>query len=74
MNADELLPLVRMYDLRIPGTWQQAIRDRSTRGKLYTEDYTLDLDHVVLVFRSGGERWRAWERVRAQWILGELAA
>jgi hypothetical protein len=29
----------------------------------------LDYDNVALVFRSAGERWRAWERVRLEWIL-----
>ena len=28
-----------------------------------------DSDHIALVFRAGGERWRPWERVRLEWIL-----
>jgi hypothetical protein len=63
------------YDLREPGTWQRALRQRSTWGKLYTDGYYLGPDHIVLVFRPApDERWRDWERVRAQWIMEELAA
>jgi hypothetical protein len=65
------------YDLREPGAWQRALRHRDLWGKLYTDGFYLDPDHIVLVFRpapSKPERWRAWERVRARWILGELPA
>jgi hypothetical protein len=64
-----------VYDLRDPGAWDQANRARSTWGKLYTDVYTLDADHIVLVFRPAADpSWRDWEQVRARWILGELAA
>jgi hypothetical protein len=70
VNAAELLPLVRVYDLSDPAGWQAARRHRGFWGVLYTEIHTLDTDHVALVFRPApDERWRAWERVRLQWIL-----
>jgi hypothetical protein len=31
----------------------------------------LDYDHVALVFRSAGERWRPFELLRLSWILDE---
>jgi hypothetical protein len=63
------------YDLRGPVGRESANRHRSYWGKLYTDIHTLALDHVVLVFRPDpDERWREWERVRAQWIMEELAA
>jgi hypothetical protein len=74
MNATELLPLVRVYDLRDPTARQAARRHRSFWGKLYTDIHVLDADHVALVFRPApDERWRAWERVRLRWILEERA-
>jgi hypothetical protein len=60
-----------VYDLRDPDQWQGAHRHRATWGKLYTCIYPLDYDHIALVFRSAGERWRPWELVRLSWILGE---
>jgi hypothetical protein len=80
MNATEQpVILTIVYDLRDPGAWQQAHKHRGMWGKLFTDIHLLDSDHVVLVFRSGGERWSAWERVRLRWILephhdGEQAA
>ncbi len=70
MNATETLPLVRVYDLSDPDAWEAAHRHRGHWGKLYTDIHTLDADHGALVFRpASDERWRAWERVRLEWIL-----
>ncbi len=75
MTSAELLPLLRVYDLRDPATRQAAHRHRSFWGKLYTEIHALDNDHVALVFRPApDERWRAWEQVRLRWILEERPA
>jgi hypothetical protein len=75
MNAGELLPLVRVYDLRDPAARQAAHRHRNLWGKLYTDIHALDNGHVALVFRPApGERWRAWEQVRLRWILAENEA
>jgi hypothetical protein len=72
MNTAELLPLVRVYDLRDPDAWRAAHRHRGYWGKLYTDIHTLGSDRVILVFRpSPNERWRAWEAVRLGWILDE---
>lgn len=65
MNAGERLPLLRVYGLRDPGARQQA----------HTDVHVLDSDHVALVFRPvPDERWRAWEAVRLEWILGDEVA
>jgi hypothetical protein len=71
VNAAQLLSpeLLVVYDLRDPIAWQPARRHRAFWGKLYTDIYPLDYDHVALVFRSAGKRWQAWERVRLEWIL-----
>jgi hypothetical protein len=72
MSTAEVLPLVRVYDLRDPAARQASHRHRGFWGKLYTEIHALDNDHVALVFRPApDERWRAWERVRLRWILEE---
>jgi hypothetical protein len=64
--------VIVVYDLRDPDAWQAARRHRSTWGKLYTDIYDLDLDHIALVFRPApDERWRPWELVRLSWILDE---
>jgi hypothetical protein len=69
MTSAELLPHLRVYDLRDPAARQAAQRHRAFWGKLYTDIHVLDADHVALVFWSGGGRWGAWERVRLGWIL-----
>jgi hypothetical protein len=73
MKAGRLMgsDVVIIYDLRDPDQWQAAGRHRGYWGKLYTDIYPLDYDHIALVFRSAGERWRAWELVRLSWILDE---
>jgi hypothetical protein len=72
MTSAELLPLLRVYDLRDSAAWRAAHRHRSFWGKLYTDIYALDTDHVLLIFRPApDERWRAWERVRLGWILAQ---
>jgi hypothetical protein len=63
--------MIVVYALRDPDQWQAAGHHRGFWGKLYTDIYPLDYDHIALVFRSAGERWRAWELVRLSWILGE---
>jgi hypothetical protein len=70
-----LLCFAVAYDLREPGAWDEACRYARLWGRLYTDGYYLDSEHIVLVFRPApDERWQAWERVRAQWIVEELAA
>ena len=60
-----------VYDLSDPDQWQAAHRHRGFWGKLYTNIYPLSYDHIALVFRSAGERWRPWELVRLSRILDE---
>jgi hypothetical protein len=60
-----------VYDLRDPDQWQAAHRHRAFWGKLYTDIHALGYDHIALVFRSAGERWRPWELVRLSRILDE---
>ena len=67
----DLPDLLVAYDLRDPAAWQTARRHRALWGKLYTDIHALDYDHIALVFRSAGERWRLWELVRLSWILDE---
>ncbi len=76
MISAEVLPHLRVYDLRDPAARQAAHRHRAFWGKLYTDIHALDADHVALVFRPApdDERWRAWERVRLRWILEERGA
>jgi hypothetical protein len=69
MTSSELLPLVRVYDLRDPDAWQAAHRHRHYWGKLYTDIHALGTAHVAPVFRSAGPRWLAWEEVRRAWII-----
>jgi hypothetical protein len=64
--------LAIVYDLRDPAARQASHRHRGFWGKLYTDIYALDADHVALVFRPApDERWRRWESVRLRWILEE---
>jgi hypothetical protein len=64
--------LVVVYDLGIAGGWEIACQHGRTWGRLYADIHTLDDGHIAVVFRSGGDRWRAWERVRLGWILEQL--
>jgi hypothetical protein len=67
----DLPNLLVAYDLSDPDAWQAAHRHRALWGKLYTDIHALDYDHIALVFRSAGERWRPWELVRLSRILDE---
>jgi hypothetical protein len=66
------------YDIGEPGGagWDAAVRHRNMWGKLYTGIHFLDDDTVVLSFRPADnrQRWAEWERVRAAWIMEDLAA
>jgi hypothetical protein len=63
-----------LYDLRDPVAWKRAHRHRNWWGKLYTDIFVLDNDHVLLVFRPADEpRWRPWEEVRKDWIMESAA-
>jgi hypothetical protein len=67
--------LVVVYDLSVTGAWDMACRHARWWGRHYVELSVLDDNHIALVCRpAGDERWRAWERVRAEWIREELAA
>jgi hypothetical protein len=77
MNAtDHTVILTIVYDLsQDPGAWDEACRHARLWGRLYTDGFYLDPDHIVLVFRPApDERWRDWEKVRRTWIMEELAA
>jgi hypothetical protein len=75
MNAGELLPLLRVYDLRDTGARQHAHYHRNLCRRLYIDVHVLDADHVALVFRPApDERWRPWEKVRLRGILEERGA
>jgi hypothetical protein len=75
MNSVELLPLVRVYDLRDPNAREAARRHRAFWGRTHTQIVLLDEDHVLLVFRPApDERWRKWEKIRLGWILKDGAA
>jgi hypothetical protein len=63
--------VILVYDLRDPDQWQAARRHGGFWGKLYTDIYPLEYDRIALVFRSVGERLRAWELLRLSWILDE---
>jgi hypothetical protein len=65
---------VLVYDLGDPGAGHRVRRHRRYWGRLHTDLHALDELHVVLVFRSGGARWWAWEAVRKEWILGDEEA
>jgi hypothetical protein len=70
MNAAEVLPLVRVYNLRNSEAREAARRHRAFWGRTHTQIVLLDEDHVLLVFRPApDERWRPWEKIRLRWIL-----
>lgn len=69
MTAAASDALTIVYDLRDAGAWREAHRHRRLWGHRFTSYYVLDQDHIVIVFRPGGERWEPWERVRLGWIL-----
>jgi hypothetical protein len=67
--------VIVVYDLRDPDAWQAARRHRDMWGRLHTDVFWLDGEHVALCFRPAPEqRWRPWERVRLEWILEEPVA
>jgi hypothetical protein len=65
--------LAIVYDLRDPSGWRHASQHRRLWGRRLTDIHVLDPHHILLLFRSGGERWRPWERARLRWILGTRA-
>lgn len=42
-----------VYDLKDPASWEQAREDRAAWGKELTAIYTLDNNHVAIVFKPG---------------------
>lgn len=74
MSAWHDLPaLLVVYDLRNPLAWQAAHRHRNYWGKTHTRVHYVEENVVVLAFRPApDERWRPWERVRLERILGQL--
>jgi hypothetical protein len=82
MSADDARPcpprqtdgFAVAYDLRDAGARGQARRHRDCWGRLYTDIHILDSYHIALVFRPApDERWRAWERVRLEWLQEQAA-
>jgi hypothetical protein len=71
VSAADVLPLLRAYDLRHPGAGQQACLHRRLWGRRFTDIHALDAETIALVFRKGGLRGEAWERVRLKWILAQ---
>jgi hypothetical protein len=67
----DLIPLIRVYDLRHADGWRQAHLHRRLWGRLHVDAFPLDDDHVLLVFSSKGPRWERWERLRLAWILAD---
>jgi hypothetical protein len=63
-----------VYDLQDTAARRLAHEHRRLWGRLYTDCYFADQDHVLLVFRQGGELWRGWEEVRRRRILDGVAA
>ena len=59
-----------IYDLQDAHAWRQAHAHRSLWGRRFCQHYVLDEDHLLIVFRPGGERWRRWEINRSRLILG----
>jgi hypothetical protein len=59
-----------IYDLQDAHAWRQAQAHRRLWGQRFCEHYVLGEDHLAIVFRPGGERWRLWEAHRKRWILG----
>ncbi len=73
MRASTLSPkFVVTYDLRDSDAWRRAHQHRRLWGKLYSDYYILDQDHVLLVFRSAGARWERWEQARKRMILSKF--
>jgi hypothetical protein len=60
-----------VYDLGNPQALEQARAHRALWGRRFTDVYSVGLNHVVLAFRPGPERWRVWERRRLRLILDE---
>jgi hypothetical protein len=71
MNA---APFTVVYDLRDANAWRGAHEHRRLWGRRFADFHVLDEDHVVIEFRSGGERWLPWEKRRLEWILAEQGA
>ncbi len=63
---------VVVYDLRDGAAWLQAHKHRRLWGRIYSDYFTLDANHVLLVFRSAGPQWEQWEQARERMILGDF--
>jgi hypothetical protein len=69
--------LVVVYDLRDGSAWQTACDHGRTWGRLYADFHALDGGHIAVVFRSGGDRRRAWgigDDPKGSWPCHALAA
>jgi hypothetical protein len=65
-------PLLLLYNVCAGGLHYAKVH-RYLWGRTLTDIHIVDEDHLLLVFRSKGERWRRWEEMRMRRILGEAA-
>jgi hypothetical protein len=66
--------LIIVYDLQAPDAWGEACCHNRMWGRLYTSLYSLDANHIALVFRPAPDRrWRDWEQVRLEWLQEQVA-
>jgi hypothetical protein len=67
--------LIVLYDVSDDATWEAAKRHVRWWGRLYVDAHDVGIERVVVVFRPATDRrWAEWERVRAGWIMRDLAA
>jgi hypothetical protein len=54
MNREvEVADAVVLFDLRDPDAERKALEARKAWGKHYSRLFTLDADHIVIVFKAG---------------------